>query len=184
MAKMIKSKPGLLKVYKACSKELQDYFAHLPKLLEAFPMDVSLAYMFARLELGQNMALYCGAVKLHKANAELARTALGSHHMTREGFLALYKTVFGFDLPKAARDELKIAEDTRDTVMHGKPTSDDRIRNAIGNVLEYAEAINKQLHEKHKLRPFGKLRGFSGRAKKLDKRTTRFLLKGMGFNIA
>ena len=68
--------------------------------------------------------------------------------------------------------------------MHGKPTTDDRLRNAIARVLEYAEAINAQLNKEHGLRPFGDLRGFSGRAKKHEKKTTRFMLKGMGFAIA
>lgn len=184
MATQIKSKPGLLNAYSACSVEVRNYFEHIPKLLNEFPMDVCLAYAFARLELGQNMALYCGVVKIYWANAELARNAVGTHHMTREGFVALYETVFGFGLPEAAHQDLKAAENARDLVMHGKPPGDDQIRNAIARVLDYAEAVNKQLHEKHKLKPFGDLRGFSGAAQKLDKRTTRFLLKGMGFSLA
>ena len=184
MATQIKSKPGLLKAYKACSEEVREYFKHLPKLLDQFPMHVCLAYVFARLELGQNMALYCGAVKVHRANAELAKTAVGTHYMTREGFVGLYKTVFGFDLPKVAHTDLETAESTRDDVMHGKSASSERIRNAIARVLEYAEAVNKQLNGKHHLRPFGNLKGFSGASKKLGKGTTRFLLKGMGFTLA
>lgn len=184
MAQQIKTKRGLLKVHQGCSMEVQGYFEHLPKLLDEFPLDVALAYAFARLELAQNMALYCGVVKVHRADGELARKVVSTHHMTREGFVGLYRTVFDFDLPKSAAQALKIAEDTRDAVMHGKPATDDRLRNAIARVLEYAEAINGQLNREHGIRPFGDLRGFSGRAKKLEKKTTRFMLKGMGFTIA
>ena len=184
MPDRIKTKKGLLNVYNACSSGVQRYFEHLPKLLDEFPLDVALAYAFARLELAQNMALYCGVVKLHRANAELASRAVSTHHMTREGFVGLYEAVFDFGLPKAAAQALKTAEDTRDAAMHGKSATDDRLRNAIARVLEYAEAINAQLSKEHGLRPFGHLRGFAGRAKKLEKRTTRFMLKGMGFNIA
>ncbi|MCH8187002.1 MAG: hypothetical protein IH862_12980, partial [Chloroflexi bacterium] len=137
-----------------------------------------------QMELGQNMALYCGVVKVYKANAAIASNAVSTHHMTREGFVALYETIFGFSLPNTAAQALKTAEDTRDAVMHGKPATDRRLRNAIARILEYAQAINKQLHGAHQLRPFGDLRGFSGRAKKLPKSTTRFMLKGMGFTIA
>ena len=112
MSNQIKTKKGLLKVHQACSSEVQSYFEHLPKLLDEFPLDVALAYAFARLELGQNMALYCGVVKVHRADGELARKAVSTHHMSRDGFLVLYKTVFGFGLPKAARQALKTAEDT------------------------------------------------------------------------
>lgn len=183
MAKEIKSKPGLMKAYDTSSEDVKEYFEYLPKLLDEFPMEVCLAYAFARLELGQNMALYCGAVKVHRANTDLARTAVSSHHMTREGYVRLYKTVFGFGPPKTAHRDLKTAESTRDDVMHGKKPGEDRIRNAVARVLEYAEAVNRQLLTKHGLNPFGSLTGFSGRATKLDKGTTRFLLKGMGFDL-
>ncbi len=184
MPTAIKSKNGLKKAYESSPAEVRDYFQHLPKLLEEFPLDVCLAYAFSRLELGQNMALYCGAVRIHKVDTELARNAVGTHHMTRESFVTLYKTVFDIDLPKTAHADLKSAEDTRDSIMHGKQASDDNVRNAIARVLEYATEINQQLSKKHGLKPFGNLKGFAGRAMKHDKRTSRFVLKGMGFAIA
>ncbi|MAT40100.1 MAG: hypothetical protein CL946_10910 [Ectothiorhodospiraceae bacterium] len=184
MPTKIKSKPGLRKAFSASPKELQDYFEHIPKLLDDFPMHVCLAYVFSRLELGQNMALYCGAVRIHKVNAEVASNAVGTQHLTRKNFVSLYKTVFDVDIPTAAHADLKSAETTRDMVMHGKKPTDGKIRNAIARVLEYAEEINKQLNAQHGLKPFGDLRGFAGKSKKLDKRTSRFLLKGMGFEIS
>lgn len=184
MPTAIKSKNGLKKAYESSPAEVRDYFQHLPKLLQDYPLDVCLAYAFSRLELGQNMALYCGVVRIHKVNTELARNAVGAHHLTRKSFVTLYKTVFDIDLPKTAHADLKSAEGTRDSIMHGKRASDDNVRNAIARVLEYATEINQQLSKKHGLKPFGNLKGFAGRAKKLDKRTSRFVLKGMGFTIS
>lgn len=185
MATQIKGKPGLKNAFAACSKDVRGYFEHIPRLLDEFPMDVCLSYVFARLELGQNMALYCGAVRIHRADGEVAKNAISTHHMTRPGFVELYKTVFDVDLPKAAHADLEKAEKTRDKIMHGKGADDGEIRNAIAQVLEYAEEVNKQLGAKHGFKPFGPLRGFAGgKAKRLDKRTSRFLLKGMGFSIA
>ena len=184
MAKQIRSKRGLHSAYKECSKEVREHFPHVPKLIDGFPLDVALAYVFAKLELGQNLALYCGAVKVHKADSQLAWTAIDSHHMTRDGYLERYKTVFDIDPPKVARDDLKRAEKARDAVMHGKEVSDDQLRNAIAAVLWYAEEINKQLSKTAGLKPFcASLKGFKGRAKSLDKKTSRWLLKGMGFSI-
>ena len=183
MAKPIKTKIGLLKVLNSCSDSVQSYFEHLPKLLDDFPLEVTLAYCFARLELGQNMALYCGAVKLHRANAEIASSVVSTHRMDRKGFLKLYETVYGFEPPEAAGTSLKTAENTRDTLMHGKKPSVDSLRNAIARVLEYSDAMNSQLNARRGLRPFGDLRGFAGKAKKLDRRTTVFMLRGMGFNL-
>lgn len=180
----IKSKKGLLKAYGDCSQEVKIFFEHLPDLVNQFPMEVCLSYVFSRMELGQNMALYCGAVKLFKANAEVARNAVGTHHMTRDGFITLYKTIYSVELPKTAADDLKIAEQTRDRIMHGKPASDDKIRNAIARVTEYAEEVNNQLYSTNKTKPFGPLKGFAGRLKKLDAKTTRYMLRGMGFTIS
>lgn len=179
---LIKSKAGLLKAYRGCPREVQKYFEHLPTLVAEYPLDVCLAYAFSRLELGQNMSLYCGVVKLHRANAATARTVVSTHYMTRKNFLALYNTVYGLALPSAARKDLKSAEETRDTVMHGKPASEERTRNAIGQVLSFATAVNRQLDNQFKIKPFGDLRGFSGASQKLDARTTMFMLKGMQFS--
>lgn len=184
MSQVIKTKKGLMHAYRACPAQVQAYFEHLPRLVDDFPLDVALAYSFSRLELGQNMALYCGAVKLFRANAEIARKAVGTHHMTRSDFVKLYKTVLAVDLPADAAAALKTAEDARDDVMHGKPVLVGDLRNAIARVLEYASAVNAQLHAKHRFRPFGALNGFAGAARKLDKQTTRFMLKGMGFDLA
>ena len=64
----VKSKPGLLNFFHKSPAEIQKYFEHLPNLIEQFPLDVVLTYVFARVELAHNMALYCGIAKLHRAD--------------------------------------------------------------------------------------------------------------------
>ena len=174
-------KPRLKQAYNECSQEVQEYFGHIPKLLDEFPIEVCLAYVFSRLELGQNMALYCGAVKIYRVDSELARKAVDKQHMTREKFVEFYEIIFKIPLPNTARKDLEKAEKTRDSIMHGKMAAGDDIRKAIACVLKYAEEVNKELHEKHQLKPFGDLRGFAGRLKKLDRQTSLFVLEGMGF---
>ena len=181
MATQVKSKPRLKQAHNECSQEVQNYFEHIPKLLDEFPMEVCLAYVFSRLELGQKMALYCGAVKIHRVDSGLARKAVERQHMTRKRFVEFYKTVFNLDLPNAAQEDLKRTEKTRDSIMHGKMETGNDIRNSIACVLKYAEEVNKQLYEKYQLKPFGDLRGFAGRSRKLNKSTSQLVLMGMGF---
>jgi hypothetical protein len=184
MATEIRSKRGLLRLFQHCSPEVRKHFEHLPSLLDNYPLEVALAYAFQRLEVGQNMALYCGVVRLHRADSVVARNALDVQHMTRSKFAELYETVFELGLPTGAKGDLGTAESTRDTIMHGGQASGDRLRNAIGRVLEFSAAVNKQLHGRCQLQPFsGQWRGFAGRLQKLERRTTRFMLKGMGFAI-
>ncbi len=182
MPTQVKSRLGLKSAYRECSPEVQRYFEHIPKLLDEFPMEVCLAYVFSRLELGQNLALYCGIVRNHRVNSELAWKAVEKQYMTRDTFVTFYKTVFDFDLPKAAHEDLKEAAKIRDRAMHGKDTTDDQHRNAIAHVLKYAEEVNKQLHGNSHPKPFGgNLKGFAGNLKKLERSTSRFVLMGMGF---
>jgi hypothetical protein len=65
--------------------------------------------------------------------------------------------------------------------MHGKGASDDDKRNAIAHVLEYAQELNDLTERLGGPRPFGDLRGFKGAGQALDKATTHWVLKGMGF---
>jgi hypothetical protein len=175
---------ALLKKFDKSPTDIQRYFAYLPALIEDNQYEVALAYLFLRTEMAQNRTLYCGVVKLHHAHTEVAQTALHSQHLTRDGFLDLYESVFGDALPPIISDKLKHAEKIRDKVIHGKLVKDPEMREAIYEVIDYAEQMNMHLQAKAGFQPFGDLRGFRGRANSLDKSTTRWLLKGIGFAIS
>ncbi len=181
---IVKSKPGLISRFNKASPEVRSYFKYIPKLVRDFPLDVCLSYVFSRVELAQNMTLYCGMVKLHRAEATLARKAVDVHHMTRTEFRSKFHTVFGRGIPDLVSKALSRAEGVRDRVMHGKATPDDAKRNAIADVIGYAEKLNAHVSGLAGFEPFGDLRGFKGAGKSLDKSTTRWILKGMGFNLA
>ncbi len=171
---------GILKKYESCTEDVKFFFEHLPNLIQNCPYEVNLAYIFLQTEKAQNRTIYCGVVKLHRAHAEIASNIINSHHMTREGFLELYKNIFGSQLPKETTSLIKEAERIRDKVIHGKNVSDANIRRAISDVLDYAESMNKELDKTAGFKPFGDLRGFKGRGTPLDKSTTKWLLSGIG----
>ena len=123
--------------------KIREYLKELPQLLSAdFSLDVSLAYVFARVELAHNMTLYCGVVKLHHANSMIARSVIDAQHITREKFGKYMDTVLGSRVPETVREFLQKAEDTRDDVMHGRKRSERDKREAIANVIKYAKAYN------------------------------------------
>ena len=178
------NRAGIVKRLGSLTPEIQKYFEHLPKLLEEFPLEVALAYAFARVELAQNMTLYGGIIKLHRGNAELSKNAVNTHHLTREGFEDLFSHVFGKAIKSTVLSALKEAEKVRDKVMHGKNPSEKNIRMAIVRVLEFAESYNEFVNSVAGFKPFDDLRGIKGRATALDKSTTRWVLKGMGFLLS
>lgn len=178
--RIAKTKVSLKSLYKSAPEEVQFYFEHLPDLLDNFPLDVSLAYLFSRVELAHNMALYCGVVKIHRADAKLARAVVEKHFLTRNEFRELFQSIYGSKVDSAAKGYMDEAEKVRDKVIHGKSTSEQDKRTAICCVLYYAVKLNEQTDKITKLKLFGKLQGFKGRKKTLDKATTRWLLKGIG----
>ncbi|WP_133611412.1 hypothetical protein [Aquabacterium commune] len=175
---------GVKKHFDASTDSIKWYFDQLPALLKDFPYEVCLAYVFLRTEKAQNRTLYCGVAKLHGAHAEVAEAAINKQHLTRDGFHSLYKNVIGHEIPKVTAAKIKEAEKIRDRVVHGKSVKDADMRQAILDVIEYAEMMNKDLKASAGFEPFGDLRGFKGRAQPLEKGTTRWLLKGLGFAIA
>lgn len=184
---LVATRPGLRNLFDRLDNDLQAYFDEFRALVDSdFSLEVVLAYVFMRLEQGQHMALYCGARKLHKTDAELTWRALDSQHMIREGFHKYFEAIFGGALPQDVREIITPAEKIRDRLMHGKGLDLAQIREAICRTLQYAHQINLFLDQINAgFRPFcGDLRGFTGRLEAMDKSTSRWVLKGMGFQIA
>jgi len=175
---------AVLAAHAAAPPSVQAYFDSLPWLVRNHDWEVALAYMFIRLERAHNMTLYCGAVKVHRANCTVARNVINVHHLTRDGFLQLFENVIGKPIPDPLVDKIRDAETTRDRVVHGKQVSVAEIRNAVVDILEYAVDLNAFVSAEAGFMPFNDLRGFKGRAASLDARTTRWLLKGLGFGVS
>lgn len=181
------SRPGLRNIFDHLNDDVKAFFNEFRHLVESdFSLDVLLAYVFLRLEQGQHMALYCGARKLHKTDGELTWNAIDTQHMIREGFHKYFETIYGAPLPQEVRDIISPAERIRDRLMHGKGLDPAELREAISRTLQYAAQINGFLDTRNVgFRPFcGDLRGFVGRLESIDKATSRWVLKGMGFQIA
>jgi hypothetical protein len=177
-----KTKPTVITRFKRSTPDIIAYFEHLPSLINDYPWEVALGYMFWRIEQAQNNTLYCGIVKIHSTNAELTREAVDNERIRRQEFKNLFATVFGKRINQRLIPVLTRAEKVRDRVIHGKKVKDEDKREAILDLLDFAEGFNLQVKSLADFKPFGSLRGFKGSAKSLDKSTTRWVLKGMGLN--
>lgn len=171
---------GVRKRLSEAPNEVQWYFEPVAELIEHYPWEVSLSYLFARVERAHLMAIYCGVVKLHKADATLASKAVDLFHNTREEFQAKFENVFGRKIPKPLQETLEQAQTVRDRVLHGKTVSESEYRMAITTIVHYATEFNGVCYETGGFRPFGDLRGYKGAASSLDTSTSRWLLRGIG----
>ena len=174
---------GIRNKLEAAPPEIQWYFDPVGELMEHYAWEVSLSYLFSRLERAHLMSLYCGVVKLHRANARLAASAVDRFENRREDFLALFRKVFGHELPRPLIEKLKKAQKVRDRVLHGKSVHDKDYRMAVVSIIEYATEFNQTCFDLGGFRPFGNLQGFKGAAASMDKSTTRWMLKGIGFPL-
>ena len=183
MARNIKSIPGLKNYYKELPEEIRGFFEHFETLLDReIPLKVCLAYVFSEMERAQHEILYYATCKIHKTEKDLTRQIVDKQHMTREKFEYLYEVIC--DMKTPSNKDYKDALKTRDNVIHGKKTSDDDMRNAIASVMDYAAKINQAFDEKHGFEPIRRsYQGFLGRRPEniLETKTTRFVLKGLGF---
>ena len=163
--------------------DVQAHFAPAEELIERYPLAVSLSYMFSRLEQAHLMALYCGVVKLHRVDKELARAAIDRFENRPTDFRALFQNVFGEGLPKALIKTLQDAQDVRNNYVHGKSVNNRDFRKALVAMIEYATRFNNKCDELGEFRPFGRLQGFKGAGASLDKSTSRWVLKGIGLPL-
>ena len=176
-----KTYKGVLKRLTAADKDIKEYFIPVEDLINNYSYEIALAYLFSQTEKAQNMAIYCGLVKLHAIHSTPASQAVHNEHITRPVFRKLYKRVFGKEIPKDIIDIITEAEKIRDKVMHGKTITPLDMRKAIVDLIDYAERLNDFTYKIARLRPFGDLRGFKGRGQPLPRTTSRWVLKGMGF---
>jgi hypothetical protein len=179
-----KSYIGVIKHYQDKDKTIREYYEYLPSLIDDdYPFDVALSYLFARLELAQNMTIYCGIRKQHRTDVDLTDIAVENWDTTKETFESKFELVFGKPIPTTILAQRKDAQKARNNVMHGKSVDEASKRKAIADVLDYSESLNKFVQAQADFEPFGKLTGITGAASALDASTSRFVLRGMGFSM-
>ena len=162
--------------------ERSAYFSPADRLVaaEEYPYDVSLAYMFIRLESCQRAALLFGAMKLHSVELGLTRKSIDQLDITRGNYPEYFETIYSRKIPRALRNRLQHAETVRDDLMHGRRPSEKDKRKAIVDILEYFDGFCDLIQEVAGFDVSGDMRGFKGRAVPHDRKTTRWILKGMG----
>jgi hypothetical protein len=159
------------------------YYPHLEKLLTDFPVDIALSYCFAQLELAQNMAIYTGLVKIYNTDYVVTSSIIRKWHITRDDFKEKIEIIYKTKIPDDINKKISYAETIRDNVMHGKEEDDSKKRKAIIDLLDYSEGFSKFILDNGGANVFGTLRGFKGRKAALDKVSTRWILKGIGFFV-
>lgn len=163
------------------------YFSGIPVLLtgENANLPAALAFGFHLIETAHHRILYGCLCRVHEVSSTLARVAVENQHMTRSKFRELFANVVGVEISEEIQVKVKAAEDARDKMVHGKAVSDAELWRAILALTEYAIELNALVKSSAHFEAFGDMRGVTGRrgATPLNNRTSRWILKGMGFDL-
>jgi hypothetical protein len=160
------------------------YFDLLPELLDKITnRKPALAYVFQQLEAGQRVALYALLMREYRTNSRLAWAAVDGININRSDYPKLFERITGKSLKNKLRDQIAPAEKVRDAIMHGRDETSAEIETAILGCLKYAKLLNDEFQIKAGFKPFGKLRGVTGKKGKpqLDERISEAVIKGLGF---
>jgi hypothetical protein len=169
----------VIKRFNESPEEIRQYFPALDRLVAGFDWEVSVGYVFSRIEHAKRMTIYCGLVKLWDAEKDKAWEFATTDYLTRKRFLALFEAVFDAPIPQKIIQKLKDAETVRDRLMHGHAWEQSEVRKALALVLDFATEFNDFVEATGGFRPFGKLQGFKGAGQAVSARVTEVLLLGM-----
>ena len=101
---------GVVARIDASSEEVKSFFDPISELIEHYRWEVSIGYMFTRVEQAHNHLLRGAAVKIHGVNGSTANCFVDGQHITRKEFSRLYKNVVGGSVPARAAKFLPEAE--------------------------------------------------------------------------
>ena len=175
---------GVIKRYKSCPDDIRKFYEAFEELVDGYTYEVSIAYCFLKLEQAYNRTLYGGARKMRKVHTEIATSVLDKQHLTRDGFLGLYKNVYGKALPDALVKNIKFSEKIRDRIIHGKKVEDKDARKCLVDILVFSEGLESEVKAIASFSPYADMRGLTGKSTSLDKPTSRWVMKGMGFAVS
>ena len=146
MAPHLKNYRSVLKTLGETSSNVQKFYSSLNELIEEYVYEVSIAYGFLLLERAQNTTIYCGLVKNHGVDREIAQSAVDGEHFTRKRFRDMYGSVLGKKIPESTVEIILFSEKVRDKIMHGKSVTDADMRKCLANLFRYSDALNDLTH--------------------------------------
>lgn len=158
------------------------YFSLLPEVLDNVSTpSPALSYCFQLIEAAQRVGLYALIMREYRTDSELTWRAIDTIDITRKNFPILFSNISGKKLDGSGRLIIEPAEKVRDAITHGRHKSEVEIQRAILACLQYATFLNGEFYTKVGFKPFGPLRGVTGKkgAPTLPKKVTRLVLIGL-----
>lgn len=167
--------------FNTLSAEVKTYFVHTPKLIDSFPPDVCLAYLFSGIRAVHRRAFYLGIVRKYNTDRDLTFELVDLRTFQLSEFSHEFEKVFGHHFATETIEHLEQVQRTRNKSLHGQSVKPQETLQAVLDILEYAEALNNDLKDLIGKTPFKGLEGAAGRIKPLNRETSMWILKGMGF---
>lgn len=177
------AKQGVIDAFNASSARTKEYYAIVPGLIEHHKPDVALAYVFDRAAAAHNATIVAGLVVKHRAHRDVAREIASFQECAWDEFHYEYQTVFGSVIPESVSAIYGEANEVRRHFLSGKRVSSKDLCATVSQMLKYSDELDAFVYSDARIHPFSDLSKTKSRGAALDKNSTRWVLKGMGFPI-
>ncbi|NNE36590.1 MAG: hypothetical protein HKN13_15255 [Rhodothermales bacterium] len=177
------AKQAVVDAYNEATARTKEHFRHVPSLIEQYKPEVAVGYVFDCASAAHNATIVAGLVTKHKAHRAVAREVAVFQECAWDEFHYEYQTVFGSVIPEAVSILFGEANELRRALLSGKRVSSKDQCGLIIQMLQYADALDEFVYADARIHPFADLSSAKPRGSSLDKSSTRWVLKGMGFPI-
>ena len=181
---MAQNRKQLLEIYNNSSEEIKNYFGHFPELIkDVFPYEISIGYLYSKIEAAHKMALYIGIVNRYLLNGPTTKKTVIDERINRPRFKIFFHKIFEQEIRGDILYRLEQADKVRNSILHGGSYSDDDVRHALSHILEYTKLFNEFVDGIKGFKPIGgDLRGvINTRSDRATETASLLALKGMGF---
>jgi len=174
------TKATIRNIFTGLSPDVKSYFLYTPDLIDGFPPEVCLAYLFSGIRAIHRRAFYLGIVRKFNTDREITFEMVDRHTFQLHEFTTEFERIFGLKFDAITAERLKHIQEIRNRATHGQTVKPQETLQAVLDILEYAEALNGDLKGMIGKTPFKGLEGAAGRIKPLNRETSQWILKGMG----
>jgi hypothetical protein len=176
----------LIKAFKQLPENVQSTFDGMENLLEdgRWSYDIAVAYAFQTIERVRRTTLYLILVRGLNLNPKTTWEAIDGHELHDNAFWVLLERSLENSFSKALKQALRKAKSTRNKIAHGQDWTDAAARMALVEAFSFMHKFSDEIIERAQFDPCGSYQGRLAVGKKgtrLDPRSSRLILRGLGF---
>jgi|GEM_PF-1771239 len=168
--------------YRKSPKYIREVFSTVPVVWEHNLPLAAFANALSFYEMAKILTFFIGVPRLHRTDIPLTEGVVFDERLNLPTFKRLFKAVYGVPIRS---DLIKKAEkiETIEEKFHAGRLREADMPPTIINILEFAIGYSDFVYSIARFKPFGNIYQLKGIGKTLGRRTSRKILKELGFSV-